>query len=190
VTIPGYTYGTDQVAQSPVTLTELEQLKQAIQFGEEDHEYLRMAGPILLEHVNDVFDYFMSLFGPLFLSYFTGLDGQLIERYAGATHPRFVQWIKDTCERPYDQDWLNYQHEIGLRHHRSKKNQIDQVDSVPVVHLRYIMALIYPMATISGFLAKHGHSPDEVEKMHQAWTKALVLTVTLWSHPYVKDGDW
>jgi hypothetical protein len=26
--------------------------------------------------------------------------------------------------------------------------------------------------------------------MHQAWIKSVLLQVTLWSHPYVKDGDF
>jgi hypothetical protein len=29
---------------------------------------------------------------------------------------RFVQWVIDTCARPRDAAWLNYQEEIGLRH--------------------------------------------------------------------------
>ncbi|MBW3595899.1 MAG: hypothetical protein KY475_01335 [Planctomycetes bacterium] len=26
--------------------------------------------------------------------------------------------------------------------------------------------------------------------MHQAWFKSVILHVTLWSHPYVKEGDF
>jgi len=26
--------------------------------------------------------------------------------------------------------------------------------------------------------------------MHDAWTKAVLLHVTLWTWPYAKDGDW
>jgi hypothetical protein len=29
-----------------------------------------------------------------------------------------------------------------------------------------------------------------VDGMHQAWFKSVVLQVTLWSQPYVKDGDF
>jgi hypothetical protein len=46
------------------------------------------------------------------------------------------------------------------------------------------------MSAIRPFLAKKGHSDQEVDKMHQAWTKALMLSVILWSHPYVRNGDW
>src|SRR5205809_808515 len=114
--IPGYTYGTSEVATSPLTLQDLELLKQTVLFG------------------------------------------------------------------TYDQQWLNYQQEIGLRHERAKKNKTDGVGSVPIIDYRYIAALIYPItATMKPFLAKKGHSAEEVEKMHQAWFKAVVLSVVLWS---------
>lgn len=51
----------------------------------------------------------------------------------------------DTCRRPYDQAWLDYQHEIALRHTRDKKNQTDQVDAVDHVPMRYVVVLIYPV---------------------------------------------
>jgi len=62
---------------------------------------------------------------------------------------------------------------------------------VPHIPLRYLIAFIYPIgSTIKPFLARKGHSPEEVEKMHQAWFKAVVLQVALWSYPYAKEGDW
>jgi hypothetical protein len=82
-------------------------------------------------------------------------------------------------------------YEIGLRHHRTKKNLTDGVASVPHIPLRYMIAFIYPIAaTIRPFLAKKGHSPEDVEKMHAAWFKSIVLQVAIWSHPYAKEGDW
>lgn len=30
----------------------------------------------------------------------------------------------------------------------------------------------------------------EVEAMHAAWTKAVLLQTMLWCRPYVKDGDF
>jgi hypothetical protein len=65
------------------------------------------------------------------------------------------------------------------------------VRSVPIVPLRYLIAFIYPItATIKPFLAKKGHRPEEVDKMHQAWFKSVTLQVALWSYPYAKDGDF
>jgi hypothetical protein len=128
---------------------------------------------------------------PHLVYYFGGPDGQPIGSYLERVRARFGQWIIDTCERPYDQDWLDYQMEIALRHHRTKKNQTDGVQSVPIISLRYILAFIYPItATIKEFLGKKGHSPEDVEKMHQAWFKSVVLQATLWSYPYVQPGDF
>jgi hypothetical protein len=38
--------------------------------------------------------------------------------------------------------------------------------------------------TIKPFLAAKGHSEEEVEKMHVAWTKAMQLQLALWVGPY------
>lgn len=189
--IPGYTYGS--VAPSPVTLKELEDLKKAVLFSAEDEKYLKMAGEVLKDQIDAILDLWYGFVGshPHLIYYFSGPDGQPDANYLAAVRKRFGQWILDTCHRPYDQTWLNYQHEIGLRHHRTKKNKTDNVQSVPHVPLRYLIAFIYPItATIKPFLAKKGHSADEVDKMYHAWFKAVTLQVALWSSPYAKDGDF
>jgi hypothetical protein len=191
--IVGYTYGTGAVPRSPVSMEDLELLKKSVFFTEEDEKYLRMAGEVLADQVEEILDLWYGFVGshPHLVYYFTGSDGQPNAAYLNAVRQRFTQWVLDTCDRPYDQDWLNYQHEIGLRHHRSKKNQTDGVQSVPNIAQRYLVAFIYPItATIKPFLAKKGHVSDEVEKMYQAWFKSVVLHVTLWSYPYVKEGDF
>ena len=191
--IAGYTYGTAEVAQSPISLEDFELLKQAVLFTEEDEKYLRMAGQVLADQVEEILDLWYNFVGSHshLVYYFTDGQGNANTDYLAAVRKRFGQWILETCNQPYDQDWLNYQHEIGLRHHRSKKNQTDGIQSVPNISHRYLTAFIYPItATIKPFLAKKGHSAEEVDKMHQAWTKAVVLQVALWSHPYVKAGDW
>lgn len=191
VNIAGYTYGS--VPQSPVTLKDFEGLKQAVLFSAEDEKYLKMAGEVLKDQIDAVLDLWYGFVGshPHLVYYFSGPDGKPDANYLAAVRKRFGQWILDTCNRPYDQNWLNYQHEIGLRHHRTKKNKTDNVRSVPNVPLRYLIAFIYPItATIKPFLAKKGHSPDEVDRMHQAWFKAVTLQVALWSYPYAKDGDF
>ncbi len=189
--IPGYAYGS--VGPSPISLKEFEELKQAVLFSAEDEKYLKMAGEVLHDQVEEILDLWYNFVGshPHLVYYFSGPDGKPNAEYLSAVRKRFGQWILDTCMRPYDQTWLNYQHEIGLRHHRTKKNKTDNVQSVPVVPLRHMIAFIYPItATIKPFLAKKGHSPDEVDKMHQAWFKSVTLQVALWSYPYVKDGDY
>jgi hypothetical protein len=193
VAVPGYTYDAADVARSPLTVEDLERLKQAVLFGPEDEHYLRMAGTVLAGQVEDVLDVWYGFVAahPHLVYYFSDGKGNVNQEYLAAVRKRFGQWILDTCTRPYDQTWLNYQHEIGLRHHRTKKNQTDGVDAVPNIGLRYLIAFIYPItATMKPFLAKKGHSDEDVEKMHQAWFKAVVLTAALWSAPYVKDGDF
>lgn len=190
--IPGYTY-TATAAHSPLTLDDLERLKQSVLFSEEDQRYLKMAGEVLADQVEDVLDVWYGFVAshPHLVYYFTDGKGSAIGDYLGAVRKRFGQWILDTCNRPYDQLWLNYQQEIGLRHHRTKKNQTDQVESVPHIPLRYLIAFIYPItATIKPFFTKKGHNHEDVEKMHQAWFKSLVMQVALWCAPYIKEGDF
>lgn len=58
---------------------------------------------------------------------------------------RFVRWITDTVTRPFDQDWLDSQYEIGLRH-TPEKNATDQAQRPSVVSLRMLLAFIAPIA--------------------------------------------
>jgi len=117
-------------------------------------------------------------------------DGKPIPRYLDAVRQRFRAWILDTASANYDQRWLDYQHEIGLRH-RDKKNQTDQVEATSVLPFRYLFLLIYPVtATLKPFLAKGGHTEAEVERMHAAWVKSCLLQLTLWARPYVDTASY
>jgi hypothetical protein len=50
-----------------------------------------------------------------------------------------------------------------------------------------VLALLVPITTtLKPFLA----GGEDGEAMHQAWVKAVLLQVILWSHPYVRDGDF
>jgi hypothetical protein len=123
--------------------------------------------------------------------YFTDGEGNPDEEYLDRVRERFKQWIRDTCDAPYDKEWLNYQFEIARRHHRTKKNQTDDANAVGHIDLRYILAFIYPItATIREFLANGDHTDEEVDKMYHAWFKSVTLQVTLWSYPYVPEENW
>ena len=81
--------------------------------------------------------------------------------------------------------------EIGRRHHRSGKNKTDGVAAAPHVPMRHVLALVMPISiTMKPFLAKKGHTAAEVEAMHVAWTKAVLLQAILWCRPYTKEGDF
>lgn len=191
--IPGYTYGTSAVSNSPVSLEDLRYLKQTVMFSEEDKQYLRMAGQVLSDQLDAVLDLWYDFVGShaYLAHYFSNLEGKPDAGYLEAVRQRFKQWILDTCNRDYDQQWLDYQHEIGLRHHVTKKNETDHVQSVPIIPLRYLIAFIYPItATMKDFLGRKGHGAEAVEKMHQAWFKSVVLQATLWSSPYTKEGQF
>ena len=112
-------------------------------------------------------------------------EGEPIPAYLEKSNARFRQWILDTCLRPYDQDWIDYQQEIALRHTSFKKNQVDGVRSSPYVPLRDVIAFIAVMnETIKPYLAAKGNSVDEVQKMHTAWCKSMQLQMVLWIGPY------
>lgn len=192
-TVPGYTYGDPQVPRSPVSMEQLDLLRATLLWSEEDDRALRMAGDVLADQVGDVLDVWYDFVGshPHLAAYFAPPGGDPDQGYLDRVRRRFEQWVLDTCHRPYDQAWLDYQYEIALRHTRDKKNQTDQVNAVDQIHLRYIIAFIYPItATMRPFLAKKGHREEDVEQMHQAWTKAVILQVALWSVPYAKGDSW
>lgn len=192
--IPGYTFGSNALARSPVSLEEFARMKLSVLFGDEDVKYLRMSHGVVKDQVEAILDVWYGFVGstPHLLASFSATQGGApLGDYLGAVRKRFAQWILDTSRGEYDQQWLDYQHEIGLRHHRTKKNRTDGAVSTDGVPFRDLFALIFPVTlTLKPFLAKQGHSADEVEKMYHAWIKSCLLQVTLWSHPYVHAGDF
>lgn len=188
--IPGYSYG--QAATAPVSLADLELLKKTLLFTDDDVRNLQLAGDVLADQTDAILDLWYGYVGshPHLLQYFSH-QGEPDMDYLGAVRKRFGQWIADLCKRDYDQTWLNYQHEIALRHHSAKKNRTDGVTAAPIIHFRYLVAFIFPITfTIKGFLSKNGHSNEQVEAMYAAWFKAVTLTVVLWCYPYVREGEF
>lgn len=192
--IPGYTFGQKSVATAPYTLKDLESLKKTLLFTDEDVLYLRKSKEILAGQTDAILDVWYGFVAstPELVEYFKNTKtGQPDGDYLGAVRKRFGQWILDTADANYDQTWLNYQYEIGLRHTKIQKNKTDHVKSVPQVNFRYLPALTIPVTTtLKPFLAKKGVSPADVEKMHAAWVKSVLLQTILWSYPYVRDGQF
>ena len=83
--------------------------------------------------------------------------------YAAAVAKRFGQWVLDSARDTY-QAWLDYHYEIGLRHHRKKKNKTDHAHTVSHIGARDVL--------------------------YDAWLKSMILQATLWVQPYIKDGDF
>jgi hypothetical protein len=197
--IPGYDYGSPQVSRSPVTTQELEALKQSAGFTREDEHWLRVAGEVLSDQTGALVEKWRSVIAahPHLARYSLRPDGQKDPHYAEASGLRFQQWVLDTCMRPYDQEWLNYQQEMALRHTSVKKNKTDHVESAPTIHLRHIIAFTAVMndpGILKPFLAAKGHSTEEVESMHRAWCKSLLLQIALWTEPYtnpqIAPNEW
>lgn len=185
--IPGYAYGDVDLATSPVGMPDLAALLASTAFTDDDRRALAMAGEVLADQTDEVLDVWYGFVGshPHLMAYFFTPDGRPLDDYLARVRRRFRQWIIDTCTRPYDQVWLDYQHEIGLRHTDAKKNTADNAASVPHIPLRHVIAFIAPVTlTMRPFLARRGHSDADVERMHQAWLKSVVLQVALWSQPY------
>ena len=190
--IKGYDYGKPVLATSPLSLQDLALLKKTLLWSDDDDRYLRMAGETLGDQTDAVLDLWYGYVGgnEHLLAYFSK-NGQPNMDYLGAVRARFGQWILDICNKPRDQPWLDYQHEIALRHHSAKKNRTDGVDAAPIIHYRYMTAFIYPItATIRSFLANKGHAAADIDGMHNAWFKAVTLTVILWTYPYINKGEF
>lgn len=180
--------------RSGITATEFELMKKSVLFGPDDEKALRMSREVLADQTDAVLDVWYGFIGanPQLVATFGDANGVPNPAYLVAVRKRFGQWILATAEGRYDQAWLDYQWEIGQRHFRTKKNKTDAVVSKSeVVPFRYLAPLVYPVsATLKPFLAKKGNSTAEVDAMHAAWLKSLLLQVTLWSHPYVAERDF
>lgn len=193
-TIPGYTHGAPSLPRSPVSLADLELMKRSVLFDDADVAALRASAPILTPQIEAILDVWYGFVGsqPHLLAHFCDpASGAPVEAYLNAVRLRFGQWIRDTAAANYGQAWLDYQFEIGKRHHPTGKNATDGVVASRLVPLRDLILLTYPItATLVPFLAKTGAEPEQVERMHQAWLKSVLLQVVLWSYPYVRDGEF
>ena len=196
--ILGYTYGTAVVAPSVVSLEDLEKLGVTVGLTAEDQRFLRMAGEVLAGQTRRIVEHWRSgiIAGiPNLARHSQTPEGDPIPQYLAQSNLRFEQWILDTCLRPYDQDWLNYQQEIALRHTSLRKNQTDGVRSTTHIPFRDIVAFVAVLNdTIRPYLAGKGNSAEEVEGMHRAWCRSLQLQLALWARAYLDlaktSGEW
>jgi hypothetical protein len=192
--VPGYAYGSASLARAPYTVSDLDSLKKALLFTDEDVRALRQSKAILADQTEAILDVWYGFVAgtPELVHYFSDAKtGKPDGAYLEAVRKRFALWILDTADANYDQAWLDWQYEIGLRHNRAKKNRTDQAPSVAQVNFRYLPALTIPITTtLKPFLAKKGASPADVDRMHAAWVKSVLLQSILWSYPYVREGEF
>lgn len=188
--IPGYRFGDAGLPPAPMTPTAFEQLQQCLLLGDEDRAALREAAAVVGPRIEEVLDVWYGFVGghDVLLASFSTAAGPDAE-YLARVRARFGQWVRDTLRADFDDAWLRYQFEIGRRH-AAGKNATDGVKGAPdVVPFRYLVALIYPIfATMRPFLAAEAKDEAQLERMHHAWLKVVVLSVALWAQPYVIDG--
>lgn len=192
--IPGYRLGDPSLPASPVSTQQFEELKASLLFGPEDVAALKRAHDGLKPQIEAILDVWYGFVGgnPHLLRYFSDpATGAPVGPYLDGVRKRFGQWILDTCRADYGAAWLAYQDEIGKRHHRVGKNKTDGVKAAQHIPMSQLLALAIPISvTMKPFLAKTGASADDVEAMHAAWTKSVLLQAILWARPYAKDGDF
>lgn len=190
--IAGYDYG--NVAQSPVSLAELKELEATVGFTDRDRAALQRLGELIgAEEAEALVDDWRKHVAsqPHLARWFFGPDQKPNESYKAAVKSRFVRWVIDLLSRPLDQSWLDYQWEIGLRHTPAKKNLADRADTPSRVPLRYLIAFTAPVVeAMRPRLKEKGLAIDEIDRLHAAWSKAVILSVALWSGPYTRADLW
>lgn len=193
-TISGYKLGASDVPRAAVTLQDVEKIKGVLGWTRADDEALQASGRILQGQIDGLLDTwygFMASQPPLIETFMARGTRKPDEDYMEAVRARFGQWVVDTASAQYDQTWLDYQLEIGRRHTREGKNRTDGASASEIVPFRYLFALQPVLIqSMRPFLERGNVPKDDVDKMVLAWQKSVTLQLTLWSHPYVRDGDW
>lgn len=193
MTIAGYAKANPELRPSPISESEFAEMKEAALFGKDDVAALRRSRPILEPQTDAILDVWYGFVGskPFLLEHFSDPAKKPIGDYLDRVRARFGQWILDTADAEYDGQWLRWQAEIGRRHHRVGKNRTDGAKSSALVPFRFLAPLVQPIVhTLRPFLEKQGDPADVVDAMLDAWRKSVLLQVTLWSFPYVLDGDY
>jgi hypothetical protein len=188
--IPGYRMGDPALPPSAIDDAGMDKLRQALLLEDADIEALREARAILEPRVEELLDVWYGFIGGhdfLLASFETpqGPDADYMQR----VRARFGQWVLDATSGDFGPEFRAYQAEVGRRH-TSSKNETDNVQGAPpVVPYRYVLAVVYPIfATTLPFLEGGARDAEHLERMHQAWLKAVLLSVILWSEAYVRDG--
>jgi hypothetical protein len=190
--IPGYDYGTPGNAISPVSESDLSQLEQTAGWTAADADVLARHAGLFREKAESMVDSWRAVIGSQshLSQWFAKPDGTPDDEYRASVKRRFVQWVIDVALRPHDRDWLNYQHEIGLRHTPAKKNMTDGAQTPPVVPFRYLLGFVPVVLPIRGFFTDVIQDETELKRLEEAWTKIVLLHVTLWSRAYIAEDIW
>ena len=190
--IPGYDFGKLAITNSSVTEEELSQLEQTVGWTEIDAKILLKHADLFREKAESMVDCWRAVISaqPHLSKWFFDPDGKPDDDYKARVKRRFVQWVVDVAARPHDRNWINYQEEIGLRHTPAKKNKTDDRQTPPLVPLRYLLGFIPVVLPVRRFFASAITDEAELLVLENAWTKAVLLHITLWARPYTIQGIW
>lgn len=190
--IPGYDFGTAASAISPLTEDDLRKLEHTVGWTEEDASVLQRHAELICSQAEAMVDSWRAVIGsqPHLSQWFIAPDGKPDDDYKARVKRRFVQWVIDVATRPHDRSWIDYQEEIGLRHTPAKKNQTDNTHTPPLVPLRYLLGFVPMVLPVQHFFADALTEPGDLDAIQSAWTKAVLLHVTLWSRPYTVADLW
>jgi hypothetical protein len=95
--IPGYDFGTDKVAKSPITMQEWEELKKSALFSEEDVVYLRLSEDVLADQVDELLQTWRGIIfdHPHLRAYDENPKSHEVDTdYTQAVAKRFGQWVR------------------------------------------------------------------------------------------------
>jgi hypothetical protein len=95
---PGHSCGTGKVARSPVSVRELDDLKNRARFTEEDQRYLRVAGEMLADRTKQIVDHWRNgiiASIPNLARHSRTPEKNATPEYLANSNLRFQQWILD-----------------------------------------------------------------------------------------------
>ncbi|HVI48885.1 MAG TPA: protoglobin domain-containing protein [Chitinophaga sp.] len=169
---------------SSVDAQTLVKLKRMMLFTQEDEQMLTLAGELLAPHAEAILNrWYEGIAANHYLAnYFTSSGSPDLD-YIQSLRPHFREWITRLCERPESGRWWEFEQKI-ISQLQAKNQPLNDLPAFPAAYLRYIFTFIYPISEIGReYLINTGHKPEDVSKMHQAWYKAVSLSVLLWIYP-------
>lgn len=174
--------------QSPPDAQTLVRLKRMLLFTNEDEQYLIMAGNILVNHTEEILNnWYDFILKNNYLAYYFARDGVPDLDYLQTLRPHFHQWIIDLCTRQEGNSWWQFEERIAAQL-QLKPVSDGHMEPLPLIYLRYLSTFIYPVSEAGRpYLSAHNHPVAEVERMQQAWFKAISFSVLLWVYPEARQ---
>lgn len=169
----------------------LVRLKKMLLFTYEDEQYLVMAGNILAAHTEDILNnWYAYIMKNNYLAHYFTRNGMPDRDYLQTLRPHFRKWIFDLCTRQEGNAWWKFEERIAAQL-PLKSITGNDMEPLPLIYLRYLSTFIYPVSEAGRpYLGGHGHPEAEVERMQQAWFKAISFSVLLWVYPEPQQGPF